>query len=390
MDQNPTDIVIAGGGIAGMAAAALFGSAGLGVWLVDPAPDRPDQRTTAILQPGQALLDRAGVWDALAAQAAPLQVMRLVDASHRPAITRDFDAAERGPLPFGWNLPNSVLRAALADRLTALPGVRVGRGTGYAGHVARDDAVLVRLTDGTTIRARLLIGADGRDSAVRRSAGIAARRLRYGQSALVFTVTHSVPHEGISTEVHMSRGPFTLVPLPDRDGQAASAVVWMTDGPEAARLAALPEAAFSAAATERSSGVLGALTVVGPRQTWPIIAQVADRLTADRTALMAEAAHVLPPIGAQGLNMSLADIATLARLADENRDGLGEAPMLAAYARARHPDILARVAGIDLLNRASQAGAAPLQRLRALGLQALHDLPPLRRAAMRLGLGAGR
>ncbi len=277
--------------------------------------------------------------------------------------------------------------ARLADLAAAelRAGVRVERVT------PRTEAALAALSDGTQVRAALVIAADGRDSAVREGLGIGVRRWGYGQKAVVFTVTHDLPHDGVSTEIHRSGGPFTLVPLLDRDGKHASAVVWMETGPRAAELAAMPEDAFTAALNLRACGVLGDLRLSGRRMLWPIIAQIASRLDGPRTALVAEAAHVLPPIGAQGLNMSLADIATLLDLCAGARASAGDigAPeLLRRYHRARHGDALVRIAGIDLLNRAAMAGAQPLRDLRRAGLHALHATPPLRRAAMRLGLGA--
>ena len=383
------DILIAGGGTAGLAAAAGFGSLGLSVACVDPAPteapDGPDAdlRTTAILQPGRTLLEEAGLWERLEREATPLRVMRIVDALGDP-VRRDFDARELGEAPFGWNVPNRVLKRAFAERLAGMPQVALRRGVGFAARHAGIDEVIVDLSDGSRIAARLLVGADGRDSAVRRACGIDVRTMRYGQKALVFAVTHPTPHEGVSTEVHASGGPFTLVPLPDRNGKPCSSVVWMTEGAEALRLADLPEREFRAAVNARSAGVMGDLEPVGSRQVWPIVTQVARRVTARRTALMAEAAHVVPPIGAQGLNMSLADLRALLDLATERRGEIGEDPWLRAYARARETDIRLRAFGIDALNRASMGGLGPV---RALGLRAMHDLPPLRRGLMRLGLG---
>jgi 2-octaprenyl-6-methoxyphenol hydroxylase len=182
-------------------------------------------------------------------------------------------------------------------------------------------------------------------------------------------------------------GPFTLVPLPDRDGLPCSAVVWMEPGPEAARLSALPDDAFAAAASIRSCHVMGPLTLASRRMSWPIISQIAEAMTGERTALIAEAAHVVPPIGAQGLNMSLADIAFLLDLARADRAGLGGQSMLARYARTRHPDIRLRVAGIDALNRAAMAGGQVFRDLRAQGLRALYGASPLRKILMRKGLG---
>jgi 2-octaprenyl-6-methoxyphenol hydroxylase len=395
MDRIRTDIVISGGGVAGLAAAVAFGAAGFDVIVVDPAPpvtdaaqDGADLRTTAFLQPAKAFLDRAGLWEALAPHATALDVMRIVDAAKEPATTRDFVADDISDAPFGWNLPNWLLRRVMVDRIAQMPNVTLRTGTGFASMVARLDQALVRLSDGTQLSAKLVIGADGRNSAVRQANGIDAATTRYGQKAVTFAVTHPQPHGGISTEVHRDGGPFTLVPLPDVDGQPCSSVVWMDTGPKIAALMALDDAAFTAAANTRSAGVNGPLTLVGKRPVWPIITQIADRITAPRTALVAEAAHVMPPIGAQGLNMSLADMASLLDLAADNRDTLGQPAMLAAYEKARHSDMRLRVTGIDALNRTSMAASPLIHDLRAMGVKALHDAAPIRHRLMKLGLGA--
>jgi len=398
MDRIETDIVISGGGVAGLTAAAAFGAAGFRVICVDPAPpvteraaEGADMRTTAFLQPARDFLDRAGLWDRLAPHGMGLQVMRIVDAggeTPEPRVSRDFDAADISDTPFGWNLPNWLLRREMVARLDDLDNVEFRPGTGFKSMLAREREALVTLSDGTSVRAKLVIGADGRGSPVRLAAGIGARIMRYGQKALTFAVTHDAPHDNISTEVHRSGGPFTLVPLPDQGGQPCSAVVWMEDGPEVLRLAALDEAAFSAEATERSAGVNGPLTLANPRQVWPIISQIADRFDGPRCALVAEAAHVVPPIGAQGLNMSLADMACLLDLAVARPDELGSRRMLTTYHRRRWPEVRARVAGIDLLNRTSRAGAQAARDLRAMGIRTLYGAAPVRRGLMRMGLGA--
>lgn len=396
MTDFDTDILISGGGPAGLSAAAILGATGQRVVLVDPqppvtVPDDPgaDLRTTAILQPGRALLDAAGVWPLLAPDAMPLQRMRIVNATHG-RVSRDFVSSDISRQPFGWNLPNWLLRRALMARLAEIDTVTVLTGTGFAGMLAREGAAQVTLTDGRRLRCKLVLACDGRDSPVRAAAGIGVRRLRYGQSAVTFAATHPTPHDNVSIEVHLSGGPFTLVPLPDYEGQPCSAVVWMTDGPDAARLMALDEPAFAAEASIRSAGVLGPLTPVVRRQSWPIIAQVAHRFSAPRMALAAEAAHVVPPIGAQGLNMSLADIGELKRLIAAAPDDPGAPGLLQRYHRRRWLEAQIRVSGVDMLNRASQAGAAPLQAARGAGLRLFHDVPPVRRALMRLGLGAGQ
>ena len=389
-----TDILISGGGIAGLVAAAAFGAAGHRVICVDPAPpvteeaaDGSDLRTTAFLQPSIRLLERAGLWDTLAPHATPLQIMRIVDAGGaEPAarLVRDFNASDISDAPFGWNLQNWLLRREIAARLAEMPNVEFRPGTATTALTAREDEARVTLSDGTQVTAQLVVGADGRNSAIREALEIGVKTTRYGQKALAFAVTHEIPHDNVSTEIHRSGGPFTLVPLPDRDGKPSSAVVWMERGPEVERLMALPPDAFEAELNARSTGILGHLTPATRLTAWPIISQLADRFTGPRTALIAEAAHVVPPIGAQGLNMSLAD---LSLLLDLSRIDPGSRASLDEFQHRRWREARLRIAGIDLLNRASMITPRPLRDLRAAGLGAIYGIGPVRRLMMKAGLG---
>ncbi len=398
MTQASYDIVVSGGGVAGLTAAAVFGSAGFSVLCVDPAPPvtardaaGSDLRTTAFLQPAQALLDRAGLWARLAPHATDLQVMRIVDAGGElpePRVVREFNASDISERPFGWNLPNWLLRREMVAHLESLPSVTFKPGTGTATLYTREAEARVGLSDGTRVRCRLVIAADGRGSPIREAAGIHVKTTRYGQKALAFAVTHPIPHDNVSTEIHRSGGPFTLVPLPDHDGRPSSAIVWMEEGPEVARLAALPEPEFEAAMNVRSCHFFGPLTLASRRTVWPIISQVAERMSGERVALVAEAAHVVPPIGAQGLNMSLGDMRVLLELAEANPEALGDRTMLDTYHRRRHFEVQARVTGIDLLNRASMLSTQPLRDARAQALSAIYSLAPVRKTLMQMGLGA--
>ncbi|PQO23555.1 2-octaprenyl-6-methoxyphenyl hydroxylase [Rhodobacteraceae bacterium WD3A24] len=400
MTRERCDIFISGGGVAGLTAAAAFGAAGWRVICADPASPVTDAaargadlRTTALLQPSVALLERIGLWPGLAAHAAPLEVMRIVDAggpTAEPRTTHDFDAADISDRPFGWNLPNWLLRREILGFLDSLPSVSFRPGVGTKSVVARETAALIGLSDGTRVEARLLVAADGRDSPVREALGIGARTMRYGQKALAFAVSHPVPHGNVSTEIHRSGGPFTLVPLPDDGGRPRSAVVWMETGPEIRRLTGLPADDFEAEMSARSAWLFGPLALASPLSVWPIISQIADRFAGERTALMAEAAHVVPPIGAQGLNMSLADLGLLLDLAEAAPGALGTTEMLERYHHRRWPEARLRVAGIDMLNRASMMEARPLRDARAAALHALYSAGPVRRTLMRLGMGAGR
>ena len=392
------DIVISGGGVAGLSAAAVLGADGFRVLCLDPTPpvtdgaaEGADLRTTAFLQPAQQLLEQAGLWARLDAHAAPLRIMRIVDAGGpepEPRVVRDFDSTEISDKPFGWNLPNWLLRREMVARLEDLPNVEFRPGTGTRSLFTREAEARVGLTDGSRVRCKLVLAADGRNSPMRQAAGINVTTRRYGQKALAFSVSHPIPHENVSTEIHRSGGPFTLVPLPDHDGRPSSAVVWMEDGPRVQDLAAMDVAEFEAEMNRRSVGILGELRLLTRRSVWPTITQVADHMAGERLALMAEAAHVVPPIGAQGLNMSLGDLRALRELILAAPDRLGDAQMMEAYHRARHREVQIRAAGIDALNRASQISAQPLRDLRAAGLNALYSAAPVRKVLMQMGLGA--
>ena len=397
MASQSFDIVISGGGIAGLTATAAFAKAGFSVQCLDPTPPiterdtkGADMRTTAFLQPAQSLLESSGLWDRLSDHAAALQIMRIVDAGGeepKARIAKEFNAAEISEKPFGWNLPNWLLRREMIAHLTALPNVDLRLGTGTKTLFTREAEARVTLSDGSTSNCKLVVAADGRNSPMRDAAGISVRTTRYGQKALALAVTHPIPHENVSTEIHRTGGPFTLVPLPDYEGQPCSALVWMERSARAKELFALPDAEFEAAMTRRSANLYGPLKLASQRTIWPIISQVAARMNGERIALIAEAAHVVPPIGAQGLNMSLGDLQALLDLATGNPDDLGSKQMLEKYHRARHNEVSLRVRGIDVLNRASMVETPLLRDARAVGLNALYSLAPVRKTLMQMGLG---
>ncbi|MDB4830730.1 UbiH/UbiF family hydroxylase [Paracoccaceae bacterium] len=399
--MEKADIFISGGGLAGLIAAIAFGRAGFSVICADPIPpvisrneDNSDLRTTAFLQPSKAFLDNIGLWSVLEHHAMPLDVMRIIDAggpetTPEPRQIKDFKASDISEQPFGWNVPNWLSRREISQALEAEPRVQFLPGVASTKLFTRDQEAKISLSNGTQVKARLALGADGRSSEIRNQAGISVSTTRFGQKALAFAVTHPIPHQNVSTEIHRSGGPFTLVPLPDYQGHPSSAVVWMETGPNALDLSNMPTEAFESEMSARSCNYLGPLRLVTRRSLWPIISQLANRLSGQRVALIAEAAHVVPPIGAQGLNMSLGDIDALLTLAKAEPARLGDAEMLDRYHRQRIGDLRLRVAGVSLLNSASQAQAQALRDARALGLNALHSPAPLRKAMMRLGLQTG-
>lgn len=398
MERISTDIMVSGGGIAGMTAACAFGAAGFNVVCVDPAlpvtqetDPKSDLRSTAFLQPARNTLKAAGIWAHLAAYATPLEVMRLADAGGEENEVRrvaDFVASEISDEPFAWNLPNWLLRREMLKRIAELDKVTFLTGVETKRITPRTDRAYVQLSNQTQVDCKLVLAADGRNSPTRDMLGIDVKTWRFGQKAIVFSVSHPQSHENVSTEIHRSGGPFTVVPLNDVDGVHYSAVVWMEKGAYATRLMAMDDETFLATANERSCGILGTLKLESRRMIWPIISRLADRLYGPRTALIAEAAHVIPPIGAQGLNMSLTDIQCLLDLSLENPDSIGNPAMLAAYQKARFGDIKMRVNGVNMLNRAAMTDSDTLKALRLRGLQTLHGFAPVRKSLMRKGLGS--
>lgn len=376
------DVVVAGAGPAGLAAALLARRRGLSVGIVAPRATPNDQRTVAMLGVSVDILAEAGVWDEIEATVAPLATMRIVDGTRRlvRAPLVEFHAGEIGRAAFGYNVPNAALIAALEH---AAEAAGVHRVDGLAREIVPEaDSVAIDAGAAGALRARLLGAADGRNSRSREAAGIRVRRWSYPQTALVVNITHALPHDDVSTEFHTETGPFTLVPLPGR----RSAVVCVVRPDEAERLAALPDEALAHVFEEKSHFLVGAVAIDGPRQRFPLTGQTAERFAARRIALIGEAAHVFPPIGAQGLNLSLRDAAVFAGVAAAHAADPGAADALAEYQRRRSADILSRTGAVDALNRTLLTGFLPVQAARGIGLFALDRLPALKRFAMRQAL----
>jgi len=384
--QIAAEAVVVGAGPAGLTAAIALAIGGVETVLVAKRPEQPDNRTSALLAGSVAALKALGVWEACCGHAAPLRTIRLADDTQRllraPEVA--FSAAEIGLEAFGHNVENRHLLAALEARAAAL--AHLARVDAPATAVtAGANALTVELADGRSVTARLAIGADGRKSLCRAAAGIATAGFAYPQAALTLNFAHARPHGDVSTEFHTESGPFTLVPLPgDR-----SSLVCVVGSAEAKRLAALPDDELSETVERRSHSILGKVTVEPGRGVFPLAVETAERFAARRIALIGEAAHVVPPIGAQGLNLGLRDAATIGELAVEaHRDGRdpGSDRLLAEYDRLRRPDVASRTAAVDILNRTLVAEFLPAHGMRGLGLYLLDRIGPLRRAVMREGV----
>ena len=392
-----TDVFIAGAGLAGSIAALSYSKAGRNVIIADPFVysdnAQVDYRTTAYLQPSKLFLERLGIWETIEDIAMPLEVMKIIDSSSDENRTKiksqkEFKSAEISDLPFGWNVKNSLMRAALKSLIDNQSNCELITASSAIDLVCRDSIAYVKLSSGNTVKAKLVIAADGRNSILREKAGISVKTHSFGQKALAFAVTHSIPHKNISTEIHNSGGPFTLVPLPDNEGKPSSAIVWMENGEKAKNLMEMETKSFEREMTVRSCNILGPLKLASKRSLWPIISQIADRLHSQRLALIGETAHVVPPIGAQGLNMSLADIKVLSDLDQKYPDQLGTIDTLKEYQKNRIFDIRQRVAGVSALNQISISSNKLVQNIRAFGLENFFQLPSIRHTTMKLGMGS--
>jgi 2-octaprenyl-6-methoxyphenol hydroxylase len=382
------EVAVVGGGPSGLIAALALAAGGAETVMISPSPAGPDQRTTALLDGSVKALTALGVWDALAPEAAALKVLRLVDATRRliraPEVA--FDCAELGLAAFGYNIENEKLRRGLMAAARTAKNLRIVEAA--VVDVAPDDTgVKLRASTGAQEYVRLVAAADGRNSTARKAAGIATRGRTLGQSALALTLRHSRPHDNISTEFHTESGPFTLVPLPGR----RSSLIWVEDRDEADALAALDDAALGREVERRAHSILGKMEAEPGRGVFPLAMEMAERFATRRIALVGEAGHVLPPIGAQGLNLGIRDAALVAELvADARRDGADPGEICESYDRRRQSDVRSRAIAVEMFGRSLLSDFLPVHALRGLGLALAARIGPVRRALMREGLGERR
>ena len=334
MIRKSTEILISGGGIAGLTSACAFAKAGFNVVCLDPllpatnSDDiNADLRSTAFLQPAKNTLEKTGVWESFKKYSTPLEVMRLADAGgieNEIRTVADFNSSEISDQPFAWNLPNWLLKRELIKHINSLPNIK----------------------------------------------------LLFGQKIGRITTRTSENLVIVGNEQYS--GPFTTVPLPDQNGRHMSSIIWMEKSPRANALYNMEDKDFNKELNDRSCNILGEIKLASRKNIWPITSQKSETIYGQRFALIAEAAHVIPPIGAQGLNMSLKDIDTLLDLSKSHE--LGSPQHLKAYSSARKR-------GVDALNRAAMTEDHNLRTLRLKALKTLHGLSPVRKTLMKKGLG---
>ncbi len=378
------DIAVVGTGAVGLVAALTFAREGYRTCLIGPESFIKDGRTVALFQGSVSFFDVLGLWPHLVAAATPMETMRIIDDTgnlfHVPAT--DFHAAELGLDAFGWNIANVTLLEKLSDVVRACADIirfsEIATDVAFSGNSAN-----LTLQSGKTIYAALVIAADGRNSMLRQKSGIVSQSWSYPQSALTTILSHERDHENASTEFHTREGPFTLVPF----GNHHSSLVWLMSPDKADRLVRASDSELATAVEHQAHRLLGSMQIAGPRAAVPMSGLSVKHYAKERIALVGETAHVFPPIGAQGLNLGLRDVADLRDvvIAAEGND-IGQDVVLRRYDQQRKRDVMTRTRGIDGLNRMLLSHHGLIDLMRTGGFLAVSQITPLRKIAMRMGI----
>ncbi|WP_084572806.1 FAD-dependent monooxygenase [Methylocapsa aurea] len=385
------DILVAGAGAAGLSAALALAQAGFSVICVGHVDRRANGRTVALFEASLRFYKSLDIWRRFRGKTAAIEKIRMIDAtgSRFPAPPASFAASEIGLAAFGENIENDVLVDGLAELAAAHPNLVLHEGM-LDDIRFEPEAVSAALANGHRVSAKLVVAADGRGSLARTKAGISARSWTYPQVALTALLSHEKPHRQISTEFHTRSGPCTLVPLrplPDRPHR--SSLVWLMSADDAERRRALGLVALADEIERQTDRIAGRIEVEDSCGFFPMAGMSVSHLFRHRIALIGEAAHVFPPLAAQGLNLSLRDIAALVETVEDARAlclDIGGLEALAGYAKARRGDISLRTNGIDILNRSLLSNLLPIDVLRGAGFFAFSLIGPLRRAVMREGV----
>lgn len=392
-----TEVLIIGGGIAGLALGCFLGQSGLKVAIIEPRnlpleeKEEHFGRTAALMGASVNILKSLGIWDELAVRTASLDQMRIIDDSNPEIepVQIDFPASEIKKENFGHNIPNFMLHVALAQKILTMDNVELLIPHKLETYKEANNKITATLDNDKEVEAKLIIGADGRYSHVRKLAGIDYKENDYGQSAITCLIEHSLPHQNISTEHHRTGGPFTTVPMPDQNDKHYSSIVWAEKTQDADKYMTLEKSLFERAIKERSLNALGEVKLASTPECWPLKGIIAKSFTAPRVMLIAEAAHAMSPIGAQGLNLSLRDVATAAEtIIDAARLGqdMGNAQVLSAYEKRRNIDIQSRFTGVDGYNRVVANNIGLLRGIRRAGLKTLKSVPTLKSFVMEKSL----
>lgn len=385
------DICVAGAGAAGLSAAIALAKSGFSVICAGPLDSAPNGRTVALFEGSLRFFKSLNLWDHLRENSTPIERLSIVDATGaRIAIPPLSLAAKEIGLPaLGANIENHILVAELARLAADIPGLVLHHGKIKDVRFAPDHCE-IDLDNGGQVQAKLLVAADGRESLARQKSGISTRRWSYPQTALTVILHHHKPHRSASTEFHTRNGPCTFVPLkPEPQAPYRSSLVWLMSKEEAARRLTLTDTALGAELDAQTGGHLGGALPQGPRGFFPMAGMRTQKIVKPRIALTGEAAHVFPPLAAQGLNLSLRDVADLTDCLEDARaagQDIGSMEVLSLYEKRHQSDIALRTNGVDLLNRSLLIDFLPLDYVRYAGAAAFAMFGPLRRSVLWEGL----
>lgn len=390
-----SDVIIAGGGLNGPALALALAQSGLRVCVIDAAPARQraadafDGRAYALALASKKLLDAIGVWPSVAATTQPMMEVKAADGHAGEGAAPfflHFDARELDQAPVGYMLEDRFLYRAFLDAMEANPAITLIHDTAVVAQDAQAGGVEVTLSDGRMLRAKLLVGADGRRSGVAERAGIGREGWDYGQTALVAAIDHEKPHNGIAHQFFMTTGPLAILPLPGN----RSSIVWSETRENAATISALNDDDFLAVLRPRFGDFLGEIKLAGPRFSYPLNLTLARAYAAPRVALIGDAAHGVHPIAGQGLNLGLRDVAALAEvLVEAMRRGedIGAIDVLERYQGWRRFDSTSLALGMDTVNKLFSNNNPLLRAGRDLGMGLVNAVPALRQGFMRQAAG---
>jgi 2-octaprenyl-6-methoxyphenol hydroxylase len=382
--MDRADVIIFGGGLVGLALASALDSSGLSAIVVDSADPGErktqafDGRTSAVSSSSMRMLRAIGVDEHFPEPGCPIRTIRVADGLEPGALQFE---PPLGDEPLGWMHENRHLRAALQDRAEAGRNLWLLWKSRVASTERGDHGVIVSLEDGRRLCAPLLIGADGRNSAIREQARIPMARWRYEHMAIVSTLRHERPHDNVAYEIFFPTGPFALLPMTDDDKGHRSAIVWSVQRDDAPGFVTLSDEDFAAEARHAMGGFLGAVEVAAPRSTYPLGFHHAAQITAGRLALVGDAAHAIHPIAGQGLNLGFRDAAALAQVLVEGaRLGLdlGDQQLLDRYQRWRSLDSLMVSMATDSLTRIYAIRGRTASAVRRLGMGLIDRITPIK------------
>jgi len=393
--ENSYDVVIVGGGLSGLTMACVLGAVGVSVACLDrdtPEVQNKDERTTAISAGSRTILEQAGIWAHLEGQTCGIETIEILDGGS--PVLLDFDCSEVGGEAFGWIVDNADLRRAMHKVIGELDSVEHIAPVSVADFEVDNGSASVVLDDGRRLSAQLVIGADGRGSAMREWMDVPTREWSYKQRAIVCIAEHENPHNHNAVEHFYPEGPFATLPMYDHpvSGAHRSSVVFTEHGRKADSWMDMSDADFELALNVRFPDKYGAISLASKRQVYPLSLVHAGEYVGERMGLVADAAHGIHPIAGQGLNLGFRDIECLGALVSQAfavGEDVGSAALLGAYQRRRRPDNMAMVATTDGLNRLFANDIAPVRFARRLGMKVIGKVPPAKRLLMRYAMGQG-